>query len=79
MVPISSDPRWRQILTGAAAPQFKSAGAGMLIGRLRRSLIADPAPTNFYACVDQARAYFEKYERVMRDDLANVFGDGVKN
>jgi hypothetical protein len=77
MIPISSDPRWRTLLLGESTHQFKTATPGMLVGRLRRSLMADPSPSNYVACVEQARTFLIKYENAMRDEIAVMFpGDG---
>ncbi|HEY5958312.1 MAG TPA: hypothetical protein VIV60_17230 [Polyangiaceae bacterium] len=78
MIPVATDLRWKQLLLGDASYEFKTATAGMLFGRLRRSMIADPSPANYAVCLQQASAFLTKYERLMQDDIEAIFGHGGK-
>jgi hypothetical protein len=46
----------------------------MMFARLQRSLATDPSPENLQTCVEQAHAFFTKYEIVMKDELVRLFG-----
>ena len=74
MVPYASDPRWKVVLLRKSSHKFVSATAGMMFARLQRSLASDPSPENLQTCVDQAHAFFTKYEVVMKDELVSLFG-----
>ncbi len=73
MIPGPLDPRWRSLLMGELNFKFKSPTAGMAIGRMRRSVLANPTPENLQANIQEAREFFLKYEGVMRDELAQLF------
>lgn len=78
MIPDATDPRWKELLLGSSTHQFKTATAGMLWGRLRRSLDTDPSPANYAACLEQAIAFFQKYEKILQQDIAIIFSNGGK-
>jgi len=74
MVPYASDPRWKVVLQRKSTHHFVSPTAGMMFARLQRSLATDPSPENLQTCVEQAHAFFTKYEIVMKDELVRLFG-----
>ena len=72
MVPSGSHPAWAKLVKGDIDHQFKPASAGMLFFSLRRKYKQDPSALS--SCVQEARAFFEKYERILADDMKRIFG-----
>lgn len=73
MIPTADDPKWRKILTSVDSYQFKSATAGMMFARLRRSVAADPSHRNLTKCIEEARIFLTKYQIVMQDEIESLF------
>jgi hypothetical protein len=74
MVPSVENPRWRDILAGAVAHEFKSVPAGLMVARLKRQLANDGSAENWDKCIREMRAFFEKYEKVTAHDITAIFG-----
>ena len=72
MVPSGSHPAWAKLIKGEIDHQFKPASAGMLFFSLRRKFKQDPSTLG--PCVQEARAFFEKYQRILEDDIKKIFG-----
>ncbi|MBN2352828.1 MAG: hypothetical protein JXD23_09700 [Spirochaetales bacterium] len=74
MIPVNDDPRWSKLLVGEIRHQFRSVPAGLMFSRLRRSLDTDPSAGNHQKCLGEAIAFFQKYEKILADDIAAIFG-----
>jgi hypothetical protein len=73
MIPPLDDQRWDELLTGRKQHQFRSVPAGLMFSRLRRQLESDGSPSSFDRCRLEARAFFEKYEKILADDITAIF------
>jgi hypothetical protein len=71
MIPSASHPVWAGLITGEIDHKFGPASAGMLFFNLRRRHKSDPS--SIKACVAEARAFFQKYERIMDNDIKQLF------
>jgi hypothetical protein len=76
MLPAITDPRWESLVRGTLKHHFALLGSGMLIARLARETVRDPSEQNVKKCVEEAYAYFQKYEAVSEDDLNAIFTKG---
>jgi hypothetical protein len=74
MVPVNNDPRWNKLLKGEIRHQFRSVPAGLMFSRLRRSLDMDSSEDNHRKCLEEVIAFFRKYEKILADDIAAIFG-----
>jgi hypothetical protein len=73
MVPPSDDPRWRALLDGSVAHEFKSVPAGLMVSRLKRQIENDGSEANWKKSIQEMRAFFEKYEHITTRDLTAIF------
>ncbi len=73
MLPPIDDPRWSKLLKGEIQHQFRSVPAGLMFTRLRRALGGDVSTGNERKCLDEAYAFFQKYEKILADDIAVIF------
>jgi hypothetical protein len=73
MVPSTDNPRWREVLDGTLTHQFKSVPAGLMVSRLKRQLVTDGSEENWQKSISEMRAFFEKYEKVMANDISAIF------
>lgn len=71
MVPAANHPMWGKLIRGEVEHQFSKAAAGMLFFNLR--LQHKENPSRLVLLVDQARAFFEKYESVLTADIQKLF------
>jgi hypothetical protein len=71
MIPSESHPAWARLITGEIDHQFGPASAGMLFFNLRRRHKGDPSTLR--ACISEARAFFQKYERILENDVKQIF------
>lgn len=72
MLPPKNDPRWKDLLSGKIKHEFKLFAAGMCISRLGREVKADPS--KLFPAVDEAFAFFTKFEGVASEDIKAIFG-----
>lgn len=75
-VPPKSKPQWTDIVTGKKTYELKFLAAKILLGRLVRTIGADPTPAKVSEGVDQLHALFEKNSAgpSVQDDLKTIFG-----
>lgn len=71
MVPNESHPAWAGLITGKIEHKFGPASAGMLFFNLRRKYKGDA--TSLKRCVTEARSFFVKYERILENDIKQLF------
>jgi hypothetical protein len=73
MLPALDDPRWNQLLIGTIKHEFRAVSAGLMVSRLKRRLADDGSADNRRKCLEEAYAFFRKYETILADDIAAVF------
>ena len=73
MVPAKSDPRWVELVSGKIAHEFSVFSGSMMISRLSRTISLDDSAKTIDKCVDEARAFFEKFESIFENDLNKIF------
>ncbi|MFC1641632.1 hypothetical protein ACFL5O_02925 [Myxococcota bacterium] len=73
MIPDASHPTWRALVTGELEHRFATAGAGLLMARMRRSVATNPSSENIAACIQETRTFFVKYESILMPDIARLF------
>ena len=76
MLPLSSDPRWRRVVSGEARPQFEFLAAKILLGRISIGLARDKSPAAIDKGIQDLRALFEKHALMpaAQRDIAKIFG-----
>lgn len=75
-IPAKNHPRWSEIVTGKKTYDLKFLAVKIMLGRVVRSVSADPTPTNIKNAVDHLHSIYEKNESspVVQDDLKTIFG-----
>ena len=73
MLPPIEDQRWNKLLYGEIKHEFRSMSAGLMFTRLRRQLENDSSTAAFLQCRQEAYAFFQKYEKILADDIAAIF------
>lgn len=73
MIPPKSHPRWKSLVQGELKLQFKVFAGNMLLSQCQRKLSKDASPANLNACIDEAHAFFTKYEALYGEELRAVF------
>jgi hypothetical protein len=75
-VPSKTKPQWSDIVTGKKTYELKFLAAKILLGRLVRSVSANPTPANVREGVDQLHALFNKNSASpsVQVDLKTIFG-----
>jgi uncharacterized membrane protein len=75
-IPPQSDPRWRELVTGAVKPAFSNLGLRFLMTRLTSSTGRDGSAANVEKCAADVHAFFVKYCAAVAQDLAKLEGGG---
>jgi hypothetical protein len=78
MLPPKTDQKWEKLATGEIDHEFKLLAAGLMMSRLRREIKGNATPATIRKCVDEEYAFFQKYESIMHDDIAALFGEEKK-
>lgn len=76
MIPPKSDLRWKRLVTGQINHQFETVSAAMLVSRLIRVTGNGKSFEQIQPSIDEAHAFFSKYERILHDDISVIFGQG---
>lgn len=71
MVPSESHPTWAKLVKGDIDYKFSVASAGMLFFGLRGKYKKDSSSLG--ACIQEARAFFSKYENILVNDIKKLF------
>lgn len=76
MLPLSTDPRWRRVVSGAVRPQFEFLAVKILLGRISMGLASDNSPAAIDKGVQDLRALLEKHALMpaAQRDIAKIFG-----
>lgn len=72
MIPAKSHPKWQPLVKGDLKAQFKVFAGNMMLSQCARKLKQDPSADALRACVDEAHAFFTKYEGVYGDELKAI-------
>lgn len=75
-IPPKSKSEWKDIVTGKKTYTLKFLAAKILLGRLVRTVSADPSAPNVNDAVNQLHALFEKNANApsVADDIKTIFG-----
>jgi len=71
MIPPLTHPVWTKLIKGEIEHKFKAASASMLFFTLRQQY--GRAPSSLPAQLVEAQRFFEKYERLLADDIKQLF------
>jgi hypothetical protein len=74
MVPPKTDKRWELLVTGKINHNFKSVPLGMMISRHKRECNKDSSTGNVNKIIDEAYNFFQKFEKILTDDIKAIFG-----
>ena len=75
MLPPKTDGKWKQLLMGEIDHQFDAVAAGLIISRISRSVKRDSSEENMNSCLDEIFTFFNKYEKVFKNDIEAIFGE----
>ncbi len=70
MIPAKSHPKWQALVKGDLKAQFKVFAGNMMLSQCARKLKQDSSAEALRACIDEAHAFFTKYEGVYGAELA---------
>lgn len=71
-VPNKQHERWRMLVSGQLKHEFASVPLALMMSRIKRDYVKDPG--RLANLIEEAHAFFFKYERVLTDDIAKIFG-----
>ena len=74
MIPQKNDVRWEKLVKGELKHEFKIVPAGLMLSRLRRQQTSLADPKEAWQCVDELYGFFQRYERILQDDIKAIFG-----
>ena len=74
MIPSPLDSKWRDLINGVIKHNFKCVPAGLMLARLNRESKKDNSVANLEKLVNEAHAFFNKYEKILMDDVKAIFG-----
>lgn len=73
MIPPKSNLIWQDMVLGRRQYELKSLAAKILLNRILLSTKLDNSPQNVAKCVDEVYNFFVKNERVVQDDIKQIF------
>jgi hypothetical protein len=74
MIPAKTDQKWAKLVKGEIKHSFKNVPAGLMLSRLQRETATAADQQSLRRCIDEAYAFFEKYEAILQADIATIFG-----
>jgi hypothetical protein len=74
MIPAKTDPKWAKLVKGEIKHSFNNVPAGLMVSRLQRETVTAADQQTLRRCIDEVYAFFEKYEAILRADIATIFG-----
>ena len=74
MIPSKSDVKWGKLVKGEVQHSLKSVPAGLMLSRLKREVMTNSDQATMQRCVDEIYTFFEKYESILGEDIARIFG-----
>lgn len=66
-----TDVQWKALFAGEMIVQFDNLGLSMMVMRLQRNYKKDPGTLE--QCIQEANSFCEKYENLVKNDLAKIF------
>lgn len=75
-VPARTHPKWAEIVTGKTTYELKFLAAKIMLGRVMRTVSADPSPNNIKEAAENLQAIYEKNagSPSAQEDLKIIFG-----
>ncbi|GAB6111872.1 hypothetical protein [Desulfomicrobium escambiense] len=75
-IPAKNHPKWVEVVTGKKTFDLKFLAVKIMLGRVIRSLSADPSPANIQGAIDHLHSIYEKNESnpAVKEDLKTIFG-----
>lgn len=75
-VPAKTHPRWAEIVSGKKAYELKFLAAKIMLGRVMRTVSADPSPNNVREAAENLQSIYEKNagSPSAQEDLKTIFG-----
>lgn len=73
MIPPKIHPKWAALVKGDLKVQFRVFAGNMMLNQCQRKIAESGSPDVLRACVDEAHAFFTKYERIYADELKALF------
>lgn len=75
-VPPASDPRWGDLVSGKATPDFDFLAVRILIGTITRKVTKDQSAANLEKCTSELREFFAQNADLppVQNDLKKIFG-----
>jgi len=74
MVPLKTNSKWKELVTGQKTYQFQFLATKILMSRLIMSTKNNSSPENINKCIDDAYNFFVKNEKFTQNDLNQIFG-----
>ncbi|WLA00216.1 hypothetical protein [Xanthomonas translucens] len=69
MIACKSHPKWVPLLRGDTKLQFKVFAGNMMLSQCARKLKSDASAQTVQPCIDEAHAFFSKYENLYKAEL----------
>lgn len=80
MLPPKSHPRWKELVRGKLkkdiTPHFLATQ--FFLTRVMNVAARDPSPGRIASLIDEAYAFFEKNEKLVKIDIVAIFGEEYK-
>ena len=73
MIPAKNHAKWAPLVKGEIAVKFTVFAGNMMISACQRKLARDASAETLRACIDEAHAFFSKYEKMYSSELLRVF------
>jgi hypothetical protein len=73
MIPPKTHAKWAAIVKGDVVPKFTVFAGNMMLSTCQRKLARDKSPEVLRACIDEAHAFFSKYENMYASELLRHF------
>jgi hypothetical protein len=73
MIPPTNHQVWRKLIVGEKTLRSSNVGINMLIFNSTIRSKRDPSPANVSQLVQHAHEYFTKFERVLQDEVKQLF------
>jgi hypothetical protein len=74
MLPSRTDPRWQNLVDNPSAFTYEFLALKILMSRIALNAGRSPSPAERDAAIDEVYGLFQKHERLLRSDIATIFG-----
>jgi hypothetical protein len=77
MLPPKNHPRWKELVRGKLKKELALhfLATQFFLTRVIGVAARDPSPGRIAALIDEAYAFFEKNERLVKKDIVAIFGE----